>query len=134
MKKKKREKQSAQKKHTLSGNTVRAIVSGLLCFLVVLFLLAVILTLVTMYTDISTSTLHVLYLTALLIAALLGGFKTGRGCHRKGLLHGFAVGVLVCGFALVYTGVTADLSAYDAVIKSLIVMFGASTGGMIGVK
>lgn len=134
MKKKKREKTSVSKNHTLSGNAVRAIVSGLICFIVVLFLSAIILTLATMYTDISASTLHVLYLTALLVAALLGGFKTGRGCHRKGILHGFAVGVLICGFALIYTGITADLAAYDAVIKSLVVMFGASFGGMIGVK
>lgn len=136
MRKNKTEKKISKSKNIKSdsGGTLKAICSGLLSFILVLAVLSVILTLLIMYTDISDTTVHVLYITILLIAALIGGFKTGRKCSQKGLIHGFAVGIILCIIALIYTGAAADIAIYDAVIKSLIVMIATSVGGIIGVK
>ncbi len=116
------------------GSTLRAVFSGLISFMALLIIFSVILSLIAMYMPVSETTVHVLYISILLVAALIGGFKTGRKCSHKGLVHGFAVGVIICLAALIFTGCTTDISAYDAVIKSLVIMIATSLGGIIGIK
>ena len=116
------------------GGTLKALVYGLIYFIAVLLVLSVILSLAFMYSDISETTVHVMYIAVLLVASLMGGFKAGRKCPQKGLVHGFAVGIAVCVLALIFTAVTVDISAYEAVIKSLVIMLATSIGGIIGVK
>lgn len=116
------------------GSTLRAVGSGLISFLALLIIFSVILSLIVMYMPVSETTVHVLYISILLVASLIGGFKAGRKCSHKGLVHGFAVGIIICMAALIFTGCTAEIAAYDAVIKSLVVMIATSIGGIIGIK
>ena len=117
-----------------SSNSIKAITSGLIAFIVISLILSVILTLITMYTETSNNTIHILYITILLVASLLGGFFTGRKCSHKGMLHGLFLGIILCVIAFIYTSICGDISVCDAAVKSIIIIAASSLGGVIGVK
>lgn len=117
-----------------NSSSVKAVLYGLGGFAAVVLVLTAILAVLNMYTEISGGTTHILYITILLAASLIGGFSTGRKCSRKGLMHGFVLGVVIWLLILLYTVATGDISPYEAVIKFLVITVAASLGGVIGIK
>lgn len=118
----------------VGNNSVKAILIGLVSFILIIFILSVVLSIVILHSDISSSTINILYISVILVSGLLGGFITGRKCTYKGIVHGFVLGLCISTAISAITAVVGNISIYSLIIKSVIVVLSSTIGGIIGIK
>jgi len=115
------------------SQSAAALIKGLFSAIIIISIGAAITALLFNLTDVSSNILNLSHYLILGLAFLISGFITGRSCKNKSLLHGLLLALLSIVIILIATAAGSNIYLLNAIVKSIIIIFCSSLGGMLGV-